>query len=578
MGNKKMKDKWIHRIVVLICIWLVAGLSVAAEEPEERPRGPQGQGRGGDRGGQQPPGRGQFEGGSNRGQQTQRGQRSSTFNRESGETISRKIGLIQNTPAAFEGYTLFAPKHFNIIYLIDNAGQMVHSWASDYEPGQSVYLLENGNLLHCCFTKSGANIGGGEGGRLEEFDWEGNLVWEYWCSDNQKSMHHDVEPMPNGNILAMIVERKAYEECIEAGFSPQSLRNGYLLPEYIVELKRKGKADAEIVWEWHVWDHLIQDNDRTKDNYGDVSAHPELISVEVNGGRGAQAFWNHMNSIDYNPDLDQIMLSVRGCSELWVIDHSTTTKEAASHSGGRWEKGGDLLYRWGNPQAYGAGGYKDQQLFQQHDAQWIKPGLPGAGDILVFNNGLNRRFGMPGATLSRGQGGYSSVDQIVPPMDEKGNYILKAGDAFGPEKPCWTYVADNPTDMYAEAISGVERLPNGNTLICDGTSGVFLEVSPSGRKVWEYVCPVAGNGPLKQGDPIPIDHRGHAMNAVFKIERYAPDYPGLVGKDLSAKGRVTGSIPEHVPENLSRRAPGGGQRRPGGGFGPAGGGGPRGRR
>src|SRR5690606_15913622 len=96
------------------------------------------------------------------------------------------------------------------------------------------------------------------------------------------------------------------------------------------------------------------------------------------------------NAIDYNPQLDQIMISTREFSELWIIDHSTTTAEAAGHTGGRSGKGGDILYRYGNPAAYNRGTRADQKFFYQHDAQWIEPGLPGAGNILVFNNGWNR--------------------------------------------------------------------------------------------------------------------------------------------------------------------------------------------
>jgi len=468
--------------------------------------------------------------------------RSKRKDRESGQSLNRQIGLIKNSSQAWSGYTLFAPKHYLVTYLIDNKGQKINSWTSQYEPGQSVYLLENGHLLHCCFTKGPGGIGGGEGGRLEEYDWEGNLVWEYWCSDEKKMMHHDVEILPNGNILAMIVEKKSYDECIAAGFSPNSLRDGYLLPEYIVELEKKGKNDANIVWEWHVWDHLIQDNDPNKPNYGEPSEHPRRIWVEVNGRR-ATSFWNHMNSIDYNEELDQIMLSVRGCSELWILDHSITTEQAKG-------KGGDLLYRWGNPAAYDRGTKNDQQLFQQHDAQWIKKGCPGAGNILIFNNGLKRANG--------GRLSYSSVDEIIPPK----NYTLKKGKAYGPEKPKWSYTAPNKTDFYAEAISGCQRLPNGHTLICDGTSGVFFEVNPKGEKTWEYVCPVDGEAPMAQGDAIPLDHRGHAMNAVFKIERYPLNYPAFKGKDMAPKGKVTGSKPEAAPENLSRnqRSRGGGKR------------------
>jgi hypothetical protein len=435
----------------------------------------------------------------------------------------RTVGLILNDERAFDGYTLLAPKHYTMTYLIDNDGRVVRSWESSYEPGQSAYLLENGHLLRACFVKEVRLTGGGEGGRIEEYDWDGNLVWEFDYSTDDYVSHHDIEPLPNGNVLVLAVEKKSYQEVIAAGFNPSLLHadvehNGYLLPDYIIEVEPTLPAGGNIVWEWHVWDHLIQDHDPTKDNYGVVADHPEL--ADANGSGGAiRPFWNHMNSIDYNEQLDQIILSVRGNSEVWVIDHSTTTAEAAAHSGGNSGQGGDLLYRWGNPATYRAGDASDQMLFDQHDAQWIEPRYPGAGNILIFNNGLGR--------------GYSSVDEIEPPVDENGHYSRVAGAAYGPEAPVWTYQADSPADLYSEAISGAQRLPNSNTLICDGVHGVLIEVTRNGEVVWKYVNPVVNTGPLTQGDRPGVDHRGHSWNAVFKVQRYAPDYPGLASRDLT---------------------------------------------
>src|SRR5262249_39139673 len=151
---------------------------------------------------------------------------------------------------------------------------------------------------------------------------------------------------------------------------------------------------------------------------------------------------------------------------LWVIDHSTTKEEAAGHKGGKSGRGGDLLCRWGNPAAYRAGAVKDQKLFGPHNAHWIAKGLPGEGHVLIFNNGM-RRTG----------GAYSSVDEIVLPLNDKGTYDLEKGKAYAPEKLEWTYTAAKKTDFYAAFISGAQRLPNGNTLICSGTNGTVFEVT-----------------------------------------------------------------------------------------------------
>ncbi len=457
------------------------------------------------------------------------------------------VGLLLNTPRAFDGFTLFAPKHNTVIYLLDNQGRAVHSWKSQYEPGQSVYLQTNGNLFHCCFTKNKGFTSGGEGGRVEEFDWDGNLLWEFDYSSDTYLSHHDIAPMPNGNILLLVVEKKSYDECLAAGFDPGMLRDRQLFPDSVIEVQPTRPKGGKIVWQWKVWDHLIQNNDRSKPNYGDPSDHPERIDVDCNG-RAVPAFWNHMNSIDYNPKLDQIMLSVRGCNEIWVIDHSTTPKEAEGRAGGKHGKGGDLIYRWGNPAAYGRGTAQDKQLVQQHDAQWIPDGYPGAGNITIFNNGYDR--------------GWSSIEEIVPPIDSNGRYVIRSGKPFGPEKPVWRYEAKNRQDFFSSEISGAHRLPNGNTLICAGVVGHLFEVTPAGEAVWQYVNPMVRGGILAQGEVPGKDVRGHLWNAVFKVHRYAPDYPGLAGRNLtrgdvielpaSMKGKTGLDAADAPPEDRER--------------------------
>ena len=262
-----------------------------------------------------------------------------------------------------------------------------------------------------------------------------------------------------------------------------------------------------------------------------VAEHPELIDLNFRlsevAGRETPWGWTHSNGIDYNPELDQIMLSPRHFSEVWIIDHSTTRAEAAGSSGGNSGQGGDLLYRWGNPRAYRAGTLDDQQLFWPHNPQWIPPGQPGAGNILIFNNGLE----FPDFRRD-----YSSVDEIVPPVDGA-NYRLNPGVAYAPEEPVWTYTAATPSDFFASALSGAQRLPNGNTLICDGVNGTLFEVTPAGKTVWKYVNPTTSSGPLRQGEPVPTEQlrsgREVPANQVYRAYRYAPDYPGLQGMDLT---------------------------------------------
>ncbi len=444
---------------------------------------------------------------------------------------TRTVGLFQNDSRAYPGYTLFSPKHNTMTYLIDNAGRVVHSWTkSTSEPGQSCVLTEDGHLMRAAWVKGQLSTGGGEGGRIEEYDWDGNLVWQLDWSTATYMQHHDFRILPNGNVLLLVVEKKTVAEALAAGFNPSSFQaeittNGYLLPDAVVEIQPTRPVGGKVVWEWHVWDHLIQDFSSLRSNYGVVAAHPERIDP-AGDGRQIPAFWNHMNAIYYNALLDQIILSVRGNSEAWVIDHSTTTAEAASGSGGKRGKGGDLLYRWGNPITYRAGTTSDEMLFQQHDARWVDADCPGAGNMMAFNNGVGRN--------------YSTIDEWTPPVDSAGNYAKVSGVAFAPKTFTWSYKATPPASLYSEAISSAQRLPNGNTLICDGTHGAFLEVTSTGETVWRYVSPVVTAGPLAVGAAIPLDpvRPAELLNAVFRVQRYPLTYAGLASRDLTPTARI----------------------------------------
>ena len=403
---------------------------------------------------------------------------------------------------AFNGYTLFSPEYSTKTFLINKQGEIVHTWISDSVQGLGLLLLENGDLLRTTIPYSNpVFMAGGITGGVQLFNWNGTMLWQYNYSTAQHCLHHSIDILPNGHILMVGWEYKTAEEAIAAGRNPDNLPAGELWPDHVIEVERTGPSDGTIVWEWHVWDHLIQDFDPTKENYGMVEQHPELVDINYGDIAGKEeADWNHINSIDYNAQFDQILISARHQHEIWVIDHSTTTEEAAGHTGGRSGKGGDLLYRYGNPEIYRAGNNSDRQLFGQHDAQWIQAGCPGEGHILLFNNGQGRPDGQ-----------YSSVEELIPPVDENGSYYLEPGSAYGPQNPIWCYIADNPYDFFAGYLSSAQRLANGNTLICDGDHGVFFEVTSKKETVWKYYNMI----------PTPL------TNQVFKILFYTPDYPGL---------------------------------------------------
>lgn len=428
------------------------------------------------------------------------------------------VGVFQNDAASFNGYTLISPTGSNSDYLIDNCGNVIKSWTSNYPHGEVAYFLENGHLLRTARVANNFQSGG-SGGRIELYDWDGALVWSYNYSTNEYQQHHDVEMLPNGNILLIAWETKSSSEAVAAGRNPSLIGNNGVWPEHIIELEPIGSDDANIVWEWHLWDHLIQDFDATKANYGVVADHPELIDINFAasvGGITGGADWIHANAIAYNAELDQIILNSRVFSEFWIIDHSTTTAEAATSSGGNSGKGGDILYRWGNPQAYDRGLAQDQKMYGQHDAHWIPEGYTDAGKIIVYNNGQDR----PGDP-------YSSVDIINPPVDSEGNYPIQSDQAFSPSQLSWTYDGLPENEFFSGNLSGANRLSNGNTLICVGRIGHIFEIDPAGNIVWDYINPVTPFGPVSQGDFI-------SNNSVFRAYRYGVDYPGFDGKNIIA--------------------------------------------
>ena len=450
-----------------------------------------------------------------------RGQESLSFMSGS----ERTVGLLSSNPdAAWEGYTLFYPIATKT-FVLDMDGQVLHTWDVGYNPGLSAYLLPDGTLLRPANIANETFDAGGRGGLVHILAPDGSSEWSFTYSDDTVSLHHDVEYLPNGNILMLAWELKSGEEALANGRDPDRMPDGLVWSDTVIEVRPTGPTTGEIIWKWDAFDHLVQDFDQTKENFGVISEHPGRIDIHAGDMHDD---WLHLNAIDYNAELDQIVLSSRTLSEIFIIDHSTTTEEAAGSTGGRYGKGGDLLYRYGNPANYGRGDTSDRRLWVQHDPQWIPDGHPGAGNMTVFNNG---QF--------RSGGDRSSVDEITLPQTAPGVYVLEEGEPYGPSEPTWTFEKEG---FYAAFISGAQRLPNGNTLITEGTWGNVFEVTEAGEQVWRYKNPIYNNEAVAANAELPDSTGLNTANLVFRSTRYPTDYPGFAPLNLAPQGYVEGDF------------------------------------
>lgn len=397
---------------------------------------------------------------------------------------------------SFDGYTLYNKQNNNNTYLIDGNGDIAHTWNCNVACNYTVLLKENGNIVRGGKYNGNQLNGAAIGGMVQEIDPSGNVVWEYIYSNANHCQHHDI-CLIGDNVLLTAWEVKTASEVTAAGYSTNSDK----WPTHFVELQPDGNGSANIVWEWHIWDHLIQDVDPNKPNYGNIADNPQLIDINMiqsqggGGPGGGGGDWFHVNGVDYNAELNQIAFSSRFASEIYIIDHSTTTSEAASHSGGNSGMGGDILYRWGNPSNYNTSGSQVVPA-AVHDVRWIEnDGRPNAGFLQVFNN-------------SGGGNNQSTIDAIDA-TGAAGNgytYNKTAGQAFEPISYSWRYDC-----VYsAPGQSASDRMSNGNIFVNtsggQGGAGIMYETDPTGNNIiWQY----NGGGPAK-------------------AFRYECDYPGII--------------------------------------------------
>ena len=457
---------------------------------------------------------------------------------------------------AFNGYTLFAAH--GTTYLIDMEGRVVHEW----KIGTNPRFLDNGNILDA----SKADPSGFSG--FIELDWDGNVVWHYTETRKDYAPHHDWVRIFNKKLNAyttLYIANKTvtHEQAIAAGCDPANGPYNNAQMDAIVEVD----MDGNIVWEWWFFDHVVQDIDPSKENYvGEgktIADYPHRINLNL-PGRPVKKDWLHCNSLDYNAELGQIVTnSVQG--EFYVIDHDNTFLPgdpngsialAASDAG-------DFLYRFGDPARYEQGdppailedwtksttGHK--QIGGAHDIHWIKPGLPGEGDFLIFNNGQYLFEATPQSYIFEINGFLdarknNTGNYVNPPDAGYYTWTPENRDSHKQKKLMsnqitWMYYSKSNQGFFSHIGSGAQRLPNGNTLICAMTEGHFFEVTADGELVWEYINPATKEGIFEV-----LPDNWPMTNAVFRAYRYTEDHPALVGRDLTPGSTLTGAEPSYM--------------------------------
>ncbi len=422
------------------------------------------------------------------------------------------VGLTKYTGQASGEYTFFCPNGEGC-YLINECGILVHSWESNNIAGLSGQLLENGLILRKVNTDNDNFFYSQFGGVVELIDWDGLVVGSYEINSDQFIQHDDVIMMPNGHLLVLVWEKLSEEELESYGANVDQLWS-----EVVYELALIDSIQYEIVWEWHLKNHFIQDEDPLLENFALIEDNIGKVDINYIGptSLGNPNRW-HCNSIDYYHQLDQILINARGNEEFWIIDHSTSSKEAATDSGGISGEGGQLLFRWGNPEAYGRGTEDDRKLNGSYAAHWIPVGLPNEGKILYVNIEFDPQ--LPGK--------YSGIQMIEPEYDDTLGYGLNDQQIYLPIESTLLYAADESVEFWALKKSNAQQLSNGNIFINHGEFSRFFEVNPMDMEIgWEYVSPVKNSESLTQGDE-------PQNSPTFKAYSYDEDFPGFIGRDLS---------------------------------------------
>ena len=224
----------------------------------------------------------------------------------------------------FDGYNLVPPYFSKNTYLLNMEGEIVHTWKSDYLPGLYAMLQEDGTLVRGIRLPDAAVRFAGVSGGFERLDWNGNVLQRYIKNDHEthECLSHAFCPMPNGHTMVICLENKSCEEAYAKGRKPNTLPakgtmiNGLLHDGLYLDYLMEIDQDNNVVWEWHLWDHIGTGQDEFDLNY----RLPETY------GYYCTHDWVHFNGVDYDPVHDRVVACCRNFAEFVIIDRKTGKK------------------------------------------------------------------------------------------------------------------------------------------------------------------------------------------------------------------------------------------------------------
>ena len=398
---------------------------------------------------------------------------------------------LYDTARAYASYIVFGGADGKT-HLIDMNGNEVRQWRYAGMPSDLLDPQVTGRRLGHVLVQlstvdddkdpnTGTSLNPGQkllhGNRsIGELDWNGNIVWKWdeQAPGGAARQHHDWYRLPNGNTLILANWIHSVP-----GFKAKKLYD-----DVIYEVTPSGS----IVWKWAASDHLKEFGftpSSLKLMY--ESAAPDYLHLNDMTAVGPNRWFS---AGDRRFDPDNILIDSREANFIAIIDKKTGTLV--------WRIGPNEPSAVDHPSA--AVPRPVDQTSGQHDAHLIPEGLPGAGDLLVFDN--------------QGEAGYPAQKLAVLP----GSRVLEIDPVR--KQIIWQYTAADsgqaPWGFYSAFISSARRLPNGNTLIDEGMNGRFFQITPQGEIVWEYVSPYIG--------PAPFGGNGVSSNYVYRAQPVPYDW------------------------------------------------------